>query len=117
MLIDNRAHLLAAALLLSMVPVLGVAEAGDVGRYRAYPGDPIILLDTRTGESWIFGKSGKWEPIKFIPAQGAGTKLLRESMQPIERWQQDFKEKRRLKLMPPSGTTLEQKMKSPDKAQ
>lgn len=114
--IDNRAHLLVAAFLLSMVPVLGTAEAGDESRYRAYPGDPIILLDTHTGKSWTYGKSGKWEPIEFLSGQAAGTKSPGESHLPIARSSKDFKENRRLKLLQPGGTP-KPKTKWPNKAQ
>lgn len=57
-----------AALLL--LPGLAAAQPATApGRYQAVPGNPTVLIDTATGQSWVLvqtpGPPVQWAPLRF----------------------------------------------------
>lgn len=85
--------------LLSVYLRVADANASEIGRYQVMESDPLILIDTTSGRTWLLTLDARWQPINYTPL----SKAQRESLSPggadsaMERWQKEA-EGRRLKL-------------------
>ncbi|MBR0646637.1 hypothetical protein [Plastoroseomonas hellenica] len=64
-----RLNSIPLAALLLLPGVAAAQPAPAPGRYQAVPGNPTVLIDTATGQSWVLvqtpGPPVQWAPLRF----------------------------------------------------